>query len=165
MGILDKLMGRSGDEDYVNIDLGQFEEVSAGSSSEILVRMAELNDIDVLPDIKAEIERGNVVLVDISPLRREKGLLDEAIGELKDAVEDLRGDIAGLGDNLVIVVPRRMRIDRENVLGGRIEGEDDLELPHLLRRDHFRLGDEGYPPLRRGDDHRRGLRRLRLQAQ
>ncbi|MCR3883173.1 cell division protein SepF [Methanotrichaceae archaeon M04Ac] len=118
MGILDKLMGRSGDEDYVNIDLGQFEEVSAGSSSEILVRMAELNDLDVLPDIKAQIERGNVVLVDISPLRREKGLLDEAIGELKDVVEDLRGDIAGLGDNLVIVVPRRMRIDRENVLGG-----------------------------------------------
>ena len=117
MGILDKLMGRSGDDDYVNIDLGQFEEVSAGGSSEIMVRMAELSDLDVLPDIKMEIERGNLVLVDISPLRREKDLLDEAIGELKDAVEDLKGDIAGLGDNLVIVVPRRMRIDRENILG------------------------------------------------
>jgi SepF-like predicted cell division protein (DUF552 family) len=55
--------------------------------------------------------------VDISPLRREKDLLDEAIGELKAAVEELRGDIAGLGDNLVIVVPKRMRIDRENILG------------------------------------------------
>lgn len=118
MGILDKLIGRSEDEDYVNIDLGQFEEVSAGSPSEILVRMAELNDLDVLPEIKTEIERGNLVLVDISPMRREKDLLDEAIGELKASVEDLRGDIAGLGDNLVIVVPRRMRIDRENVLGG-----------------------------------------------
>ena len=117
MGILDKLMGRSGDEDYVNIDLGQFEEVSAAGPSEILVRMAELNDIDVLPEIKMEIQRGNLVLVDISPLRREKDLLDEAIGELKAAVEELRGDIAGLGDNLVIVVPKRMRIDRENILG------------------------------------------------
>lgn len=118
MGILDKLMGRSGDDDYVNIDLGQFEEISAGSPSEILVKMAELNDLEVLPEIKTEIERGNLVLVDISPMRREKDLLDEAIGELKASVEDLRGDIAGLGDNLVIVVPQRMRIDREEVLGG-----------------------------------------------
>jgi SepF-like predicted cell division protein (DUF552 family) len=117
MGILDKLMGRSGDEDYVNIDLGQFEEVSSGGPSEILVRMAELNDIDVLPEIKMEIKKGNLVLLDISPMRGEKDLLDEAIGELKAAVEELRGDIAGLGDNLVIVVPKRMRIDRENVLG------------------------------------------------
>ena len=117
MGILDKLMGRSGDEDYVNIDLGQFEEVSAGGPSEILVRMAELNDLEVISEIKMEIGRGNLVLVDISPLRREKDLLDEAIGELKAAVLDMKGDIAGLGDNLVIVVPKRMRIDRENILG------------------------------------------------
>lgn len=118
MGILDKLMGRSGDEDYVNIDLGQFEEVSAGGPLEILVRMAELNDIGVLSEIKMEIQRGNLVLLDISPLKRERDLLDEAIGELKVAVEELNGDIAGLGDNLVIVVPKRMRIDRENILGG-----------------------------------------------
>ncbi|KQC15973.1 MAG: hypothetical protein APR56_10920, partial [Methanosaeta sp. SDB] len=85
--------------------------------SEILVRMAELNDLDVISEIKMEIGRGNLVLVDISPLRREKDILDEAIGELKAAVEDLRGDIAGLGDNLVIVVPKKMRIDRENILG------------------------------------------------
>ncbi|HNT72793.1 MAG TPA: cell division protein SepF, partial [Methanothrix sp.] len=91
MGILDKLMGRSGDDDYVNIDLGQFEEISAGSPSEILVKMAELNDLEVLSEIKTEIERGNLVLVDISPMRREKDLLDEAIGELKASVEDLRG--------------------------------------------------------------------------
>jgi SepF-like predicted cell division protein (DUF552 family) len=117
MGILDKLMGRSGEDDYVNIDLGQFEEVSAGGPSEILVRMAELNDLEVISEIKMEIGRGNLVLVDISPLRREKDLLDEAIGELKAAVEDMRGDIAGLGDNLVIVVPKRMKIDRENILG------------------------------------------------
>ncbi|UEC42533.1 MAG: hypothetical protein METHAR1v1_680007 [Methanothrix sp.] len=117
MGILDKLMGRSGDEDYVHIDLGQFEEVSARGPSEILVRMAELSDLEVLPEIKMEIRKGNLVLVDISPMRREKDLLDEAIGELKAAVQELRGDIAGLGDNLVIVVPTNMRIDRENIMG------------------------------------------------
>jgi hypothetical protein len=51
-------------------------------------------------------------------MRREKDLLDEAIGELKAAVQEMKGDIAGLGDNLVIVVPKRMKIDRENILGG-----------------------------------------------
>ena len=131
MGILDKLMGRSGDEDYVNIDLGQFEEVSGGGPSEILVKMAELNDLEVLPEIKTEIERGNLVLVDISPMRREKDLLDEC----DRGVEGLRRGSEGRNSR-----PRRQHGDSrppadEHKIGRtswcrRIERSDHLELPN-----------------------------------
>ncbi|VVB69184.1 Cell division protein SepF [uncultured archaeon] len=57
--------------------------------------------------------------MDISGLKRDKAALDRAIGELKKAVEDISGDIAGLGDDLVVFVPSGIKIDREKVVGGK----------------------------------------------
>jgi SepF-like predicted cell division protein (DUF552 family) len=111
-----KILGRPGDDDYTEVDLGQFEEISA---PEKMLRFAELSKADVLPEIKQEIYAGNIVLVDISGLKHDKAALDRAIGELKKAVDDVSGDIAGIGDDLVALVPHGIRIDREKVVGGK----------------------------------------------
>lgn len=118
-GFLDKLrlIGKPGEEDYVEVDLGQFEE--GGGSPEIILRVAELSKVDVLPEVKQEIYAGNIVLVDIAGMKRDKAALDRAIGELKKAVDDVSGDIAGIGDDLIAVVPNGIRIDREKVVGGK----------------------------------------------
>jgi SepF-like predicted cell division protein (DUF552 family) len=112
-----KLIGKSGEQDYSEVDLGQFEEPS--SSSEIVLRVAELGRIEVLPEIKQEIYAGNIVLLDIGGLKRDKAALDRAIGELKKAVEDVSGDIAGIGDDLIVLVPSGIKIDREKAVGGK----------------------------------------------
>jgi SepF-like predicted cell division protein (DUF552 family) len=75
--------------------------------------------IDVLPEIKKEIYAGNIVMVDIAGQKRDKSGLDRAIAELKKTVEDVSGDIAGIGDDLVIIVPNGIKIDREKVVGGK----------------------------------------------
>jgi len=118
-GFLDRLkfIGKPAEDDYAQIDLGQFEE--SNESAEILLRVAELNKIEVLPEIKQEIYAGNIILVDITGLKRDKAALDRAIGELKKAVDDVSGDIAGIGDDLVALVPNGVKIDREKVVGGR----------------------------------------------
>jgi SepF-like predicted cell division protein (DUF552 family) len=112
-----KFIGKPADEDYTHIDLAQFEEQR--ESAEILLRVADLNKMEVLPEIKQEVYAGNIVLVDITGLKRDKAALDRAIGELKKAVDDVSGDIAGVGDDLVAVVPNGVKIDREKVVGGR----------------------------------------------
>ncbi|MCX6675516.1 MAG: cell division protein SepF [Methanothrix sp.] len=118
-GFLEKLkhIGKSGEEDYAEIDLGQFEERS--QSPEIILRVAEIGKVEILPEIKQEIYAGNIVLLDIAGLKRDKAALDRAIGELKKAVEDVSGDIAGIGDDLVVLVPKGIKIDRDKVVGGR----------------------------------------------
>ncbi|HOV51906.1 MAG: hypothetical protein A4E44_01813 [Methanosaeta sp. PtaB.Bin018] len=118
-GFLEKLkaIGKVGEEDYTEVDLGQFEE--AGSSQDIILRVAELGKVDVLSEIKQEIYAGNIILVDIAGLKRDKAALDRAIGELKKAADDVSGDIAGIGDDLVVLVPNGIRIDREKVVGGK----------------------------------------------
>lgn len=112
-----KILGRPGEDDYTEVDLGQFEEI--GGSPEKMLRVAELSKVDVIPEIKQEIYAGNIVLVDISGLKHDKAALDRAIGELKKAVDDVSGDIAGIGDDLVATVPHGIRIDREKVVGGK----------------------------------------------
>jgi uncharacterized protein len=119
VSFLDKLktLGRPGEEDYAEVDLGQFEGI--GGSPEKMLRVAELSRIEVLPEIKEEIYAGNIVLVDISILKRDKAALDRAIGELKKTADDVSGDIAGIGDDLIAIVPSGIRIDREKVVGGK----------------------------------------------
>ncbi len=119
-GFLEKLkfIGRPGAEDYSEIDLGQFDE-SQGGSPEIMLRFAELEKIEVLPEIKQELYAGNIVLIDIAGMKRDKITLDRAIGELKVAADDVSGDIAGIGDDLIVVVPNGIMIDREKIIGGK----------------------------------------------
>ena len=62
---------------------------------------------------------GHAILADIAGLKRDKAALDRAIGELKKAVEDVSGDIAGIGDDLIVLVPKGIKIDREKVVGGK----------------------------------------------
>ena len=83
------------------------------------MRVAEIGKVEILPEIKQEIYAGNIVLLDIAGLKRDKAALDRAIGELKKAVEDVSGDIAGIGDDLVVLVPKGIKIDRDKVVGGR----------------------------------------------
>lgn len=112
-----KLIGKSTEEDYSEVDLGQFE--NANSSPEIILRVADLGRVEVLPEIKQEIYAGNIILVDIAGLKRDKSALDRAIGELKKAIDDVSGDIAGIGDDLIVLVPNGIKIDREKVVGSK----------------------------------------------
>lgn len=112
-----KLIGKSTQQDYSEVDLGQFEETSG--SPDMILRVAELSQIDSVAEIKQEIYAGNIILVDIAGMKRDKAALDRAIGELKKASDDVSGDIAGVGDDLIIIVPSGIKIDREKVVGSR----------------------------------------------
>jgi uncharacterized protein len=114
---LDKLMGKSGEDEYTEVDLGQFEEMDK-SPETIILRFAELGSLDVLPEVKQEVYSGNIVLVDVAGLRRDKASMEKALVELRKAVDDVSGDIAGIGDDLIAVVPNGVKIDRDKVVGG-----------------------------------------------
>ncbi len=118
-GLLERLkfIGKSGEESYTEVDLDQF--VDARSSPRVMLRMADLDKIESLPEIKQEIYAGNILLIDIAGMKRDMADLEKAIGELKKATEEVSGDIVGIGDDLVVIVPDGIMIDREKVIGGK----------------------------------------------
>ncbi|MCL7415560.1 MAG: cell division protein SepF [ANME-2 cluster archaeon] len=110
---------RSEGDEYVDLDLSDYEEVIENEPAEMYIRIAELNNLNDIPDLKKEIYDGNLLLVDISLLKQDKFNLDRAIKELKQVVEDVHGDIAGVGDEQVIVAPMGVRINRSKIIGAK----------------------------------------------
>ncbi|MFB3764939.1 MAG: cell division protein SepF [Methanotrichaceae archaeon] len=118
-GLLERLkfIGKSGEESYTEVDLDQF--VDARGSPRIMLRLADLDNIEILSEIKQEIYAGNILLIDIAGMKRDMAVLERAIAELKKTVEDVSGDIVGIGDDLVAVVPDGIMIDRDKIIGGK----------------------------------------------
>lgn len=102
-------------EEYEELDLSEFEEGFKDEPASMFIRVAELNALDIMPELKKQIYEGNVVFIDVSPAKHDKLLFDRAIKDLKQVVNDVHGDIAMVKEDQVIVTPRSVRIDRQKL--------------------------------------------------
>ena len=121
---MDKLFGGTGKagtdaDEYTELDLSKYEQVIESEPAETYVRVAELSNLNDMPSLKKEIYDGNILMIDISNIKGDKLLLDRALKDLKEVVTDVRGDIAGLKDDQVLVTPTGVKIDRSKIFGGR----------------------------------------------
>ena len=97
-------------EDYVEIDHNKHKE----PDQKIIVRPFEITDFqDVKPILDALRESYTIALINIKPLK-EKDLLElkRAINKLKKTCEAIDGDIAGFGDDYIVVTPNFAEIHR-----------------------------------------------------
>jgi len=89
-------------EDYVELDTSQ-----KGPKSKIVVRPFVIADFsDTKPVLDCLREGYTIALVNIRPLR-EADLIEvkRAINKIKKTTEAIGGDIAGIGDDLIVVTP------------------------------------------------------------
>ncbi|HII85400.1 TPA: cell division protein SepF [Candidatus Bathyarchaeota archaeon] len=73
--------------------------------------LREISDLNL---IRKEIEKGNILILRITPLA-SKSIEDvkQAVSELYDFAEGIGGDIARLGEERVVICPPKVRIWRE----------------------------------------------------
>ncbi len=120
---LGKLFPRREEEegDYLDFDLDieEYEEELGEQPEEVrmYVRTAELTGLYDIPVLKREVYAGNLLIVDISLVKHDKVLIEKAIKDLKLATLDVGGDIAGIGEDQIVVAPAGVRISREKVGG------------------------------------------------
>jgi uncharacterized protein len=120
-GLLGKVFGgkpAEAEEEYTEIDLGDMEQSVGSGPAETYVRVAELSSLAQIPELKREIYNGNIVVVDISPVKGDSLTRDRALKDLKQVATDVRGDIAMItNDNLIVVTPMSIKIDRTKFTG------------------------------------------------
>lgn len=105
-----------GDDDFV--DIGQYEEILEKEvPAAMYVRVAQLTTQNELPELKKEVYDGNILMIDISHIKSDKSMSERAVRDLKQVAVDVHGDIAGIGDNQIIVTPTGIRIDRTKIIG------------------------------------------------
>ncbi len=119
MGIIDKILGdkKSGDvEGY--IDLEKYVESSKETPpASMYVRVGEIQRYEDLKDFTDYVYGGNVLILDFSPIADEEVILKRITNDLKKMVQEINGDIAGIGNNLMIISPSNVKVDRRKLRG------------------------------------------------
>lgn len=114
---LAKLFGarRRDPNDYV--DLGEYmqENTNHESAASMYVRVAELARLEDVRGFVDYLYRGNMLILDFTPIVEDEITLRRATNELKSAVTDCGGDIAGFGKNLLLISPTGVKIDRQKL--------------------------------------------------
>ncbi|MDF2954915.1 MAG: putative archaeal cell division protein [Candidatus Alkanophagales archaeon MCA70_species_2] len=109
-----ELARRENVEDYVDLDIEEYVEL-AEEEARSYVKAVELTSLNEMPELKKEIYKGNILILDISLIKQDKITVERAIKDLKRVVADVGGDIAGLDDDKIIVTPTGIRIERRKI--------------------------------------------------
>ena len=117
---LDNLFGgrkktRLDSDEYQELDLTDYEGDFEGETANTYIKIAELSGLEMMPHLKKQIYDGNILMIDVSPAKKDKWVFDRAIKDLKAVVNDVHGDIAMIKEDQVIVTPRGVRIDRQKL--------------------------------------------------
>ena len=95
--------GLQAEDDYVELNT----EGEKGRGSRIIVRPFIMNDFsDIKPVLDSLREGYTIALVNIKPLK-EKDLVElkRAVNKLKKTCDAIEGDIAGFGDDYIVITP------------------------------------------------------------
>ncbi|MFH1326748.1 MAG: cell division protein SepF [archaeon] len=98
------------DNEYLEIDLEQEEK-----ENKVLVKLFVLKSYEDVTDILNALREGyTIALIDIKLLRQKDSIeLKRAISKIKKTADALEGNIAGFGENIVIVTPSFAKIRKE----------------------------------------------------
>lgn len=109
----EKFLASEGDEEaeegYVEIDSG-----SESSRSKVIVRPFVLKDFeDIKPILDSLREGSTIALINIKPLK-DKDIIElkRAINKLKKTTDAIEGEIAGFGEDYIVVTPSFAQIYR-----------------------------------------------------
>ena len=109
MKLFDKLKSNPSQEEYLDIE-HQEEPVMQKSVVEV-ERIENLADTE---RIQKKIRGGSIMLIKIKELKsRDMNELKRAIDRVKKTVTALNGDIAGVGEDWIVVTPGHAKIHRE----------------------------------------------------
>jgi hypothetical protein len=119
MGIVNRIFGekKTGDvEGYV--DLEKYVESSQETpSAKMHVRVGEIQRYEDIKDFTDYVYGGNVLILDFSPIAEEEVILKRITNDLKKLADEVNGDIAGIGNNLMIISPSDVKIERRKLRG------------------------------------------------
>lgn len=98
------------DNEYLEIDLEQPQK-----ESKVLVKLFVLKNYDDVNEILNALREGyTIAIIDIKVLRQKDSIeLKRAVSKIKKTADALEGNIAGFGENTVIVTPSFAKIHKE----------------------------------------------------
>ena len=119
MGIFNKAFNKKGTSDVEGyVDLEKYVETTGGAAgARMFVRVGEIQRYEDLKEFTDYVYGGNVLILDFSPIADEEVILKRITNDLKKMVGEINGDIAGIGNNMMIVAPGDVKVERRKLRG------------------------------------------------
>jgi hypothetical protein len=120
MGLASKIFGEKKTgltEGYVDLEKYVETKTSETSSAKMHVAVGEIQRYEDIKAISDYVYGGNVLILDFSPISDEEVILKRITNELKKMADDIGGDIAGIGNNLMVISPSGVKVDRRKIRG------------------------------------------------
>lgn len=118
MGLLDGLRTSQKSRNYDALDsvnkLNLSEEMDVAGVRNFVIS-AQLTPNQNFLRISQEIEKGNILVLDTTPLGRNRSDTDDALYKLKGILEQKGGEMARVSDNRILVVPGHFKIVKKNL--------------------------------------------------
>ncbi len=107
------------------IDLGSYAQRSSprrgsrgGRGGRMEVKIAEIDSFEDVRRLSDLVYDGDMLILDFTAIANDELTLKRITTELKRLTEDVKGDLAGVGNNLLLVTPRGIRINRRKIRTG-----------------------------------------------
>ena len=120
MGIVNKIFGEknTGDvEGYVDLEKYVKTKGETPKGAKAYVKVGEIQRYEDLKEFTDYVYGGNILILDFTPIAEEEVILKRITEDLKKMAQDINGDIAGIGNNLMIVTPSDVKIERKKLRG------------------------------------------------
>jgi len=116
--VLKKILGRKKEEEEEEIDIEEYLNDLSIREGKIIERddITYVKPVDLdregggLAQAMQELEKDNIVVLNVKNLMDNKLLLRKIVKELRDACLDADGDIGKISDEKILIVPSGMRI-------------------------------------------------------
>jgi SepF-like predicted cell division protein (DUF552 family) len=119
MGIVNKIFGdrkAGGVGGYVDLEKYDLS-ADQRTSAKMQVRVGEIQKYEDIKDFTDYVYGGNILILDFSPIAEEEVILKRITNDLRQLADEVNGDIAGIGNNLMIISPSDVKIDRHKLRG------------------------------------------------
>jgi SepF-like predicted cell division protein (DUF552 family) len=100
------------------IDLGALYIQEETGLSGCSVKIAEIYRYEDVSKVSQPVYNGDIVLIDYTNMANDTNDLKRVTNELKNVARDTGGDVAAIGNNLIVVTPSGIRVDRHKLKGG-----------------------------------------------
>ncbi len=119
MGIVNKIFReKKSGEVGGYIDLEKYVETQGKTeTAKMYVRVGEIQRYEDLKEFTDYVYGGNVLILDFSPIAEEEVILKRITSDLKKMIGEINGDIAGIGNNLMILAPSDVKVERRKLRG------------------------------------------------
>lgn len=107
----------SGEQQYIDLGAMHFSDESAGGHKGASIKVAEIYRFEDLKNVTKLLYEGHILLIDYTSLANDDLALRKISSELQSVAADVKGDVAGVGKNLLVVTSGGIAVDRNKIRG------------------------------------------------